>query len=57
MEDFPPLHNIVKPVRSIKHFKGLECLQTSKVSKRHVQTCEVLEYSEIQRDLIDLTGL
>ena len=39
------------------HFKILECLQTSKVFKRQVQTCEVLEFFEIWRGFIDLTGL
>ena len=46
-----------KPVRSIMHLKILECLQTSKVFKRQVQTCEVLRQPEIRRELTDLTGL
>jgi len=39
------------------HLKIIGSLQTSKVLKQHVQTCEVLEDVEIGRGFINLTGL
>ena len=41
----------------MRHLKISECLQISKVLKRHVQTCEVSDITYTRRCFLDLTGL